>query len=188
MAQIEGLFISQDYIKNNTEIDENVNVKKLLPVVWRCQRLYIERVLGTALYDDLVGKIAPTDTLSGNDLILVEKYISPALVNWVMFAAQTSMLFSFRDKAVSKDSSDYAQPIDYTEHRYLKDEYKKFAEELTDRLEKYLCANSSLFPLYMSATSSDQIISTNIPPSGGLYIPDGDTEEDYYKCKFYYGQ
>ncbi len=187
MAQQEALFISQDYIKNNTAIDDNVNVKKLLPTVWWCQKAYMERVLGSALFDDLIGKIAPTDTLSGNDLTLVEQYISPALVQWVMFEAQIPMTYSFRNKSVSKDNSDYSQPVDYTEHRYLKDSYKKRAEEFTDRLERYLCANSSLFPLYNTATSSDQILSTDIPPSGGLYIPEGYEPKDY-KCKFYYGQ
>ena len=91
MAQVEGLFISESYIKNNTEIDENVNVNKLLPTVWWCQKAYIEQVLGSALFDDLLSKILAS-TLAGNDLTLVEKYVSPALVQWVMFEVQVPLL------------------------------------------------------------------------------------------------
>lgn len=170
MAQLEGLFISENYIKNNTDIDENVNVHKLLPTVWWCQKEYIERVLGTKLFDDLLGKIAPTNSLSGNDLILVEKWISPALVNWVMFEAQVSLLYNFRDKSVGKNNSDYSQPIDYTEHRYLRDTYKKRAESLTSRLEGYLCESSSLFPLYSQGNGTDELLSQDIPPTTSVYL------------------
>lgn len=173
MAQLEGLFISENYIKNNTAIDENVNVRKILPTVSWCQRAYIERVLGTELFEDLLGKIAPTDTLAGNDLILVEKYVSPALVWWVMFEAQVEMLYTFRNKSVSKDNSDHGQPVDYTEHRYLRDTYKKRAEEMTQRLEAYLCANTSLFPLYGTASTSDKIVATDINPSTSIYMGGG---------------
>ena len=187
MAQQEGLFISESYIKNNTEIDENVNVNKLLPTVWWCQKAYLERTLGSALFDDLLSKII-ANTLAGNDLTLVEVHISPALVWWTMFEAQVPLLYNFRDKSVGKNNSDFSQPIDYTQHRYLKDNYKKRAEEMTDRLYRYLCANAALFPLYYSATSSDQIISTDIPPSGGLYMGGSDPTREEYKCKLYYGQ
>jgi hypothetical protein len=181
MAQVEGLFISESYIKNNTEIDENVNVNKLLPTVWWCQKAYIEQVLGSALFDDLLSKILAS-TLAGNDLTLVEKYVSPALVQWVMFEVQVPLLFNFRDKSVGKNSSDFSQPIDYTEHRYIKDNYKKRAETLTKRLEDYLCANSALFTLYGTSTTSDQIIANDLPPSTSVYMG------GYYpvnKCKIY---
>jgi len=188
MAQLEGLFISESYIKNNTEIDENVNVHKLLPTVWWCQKTYIEQVLGTALFDDLLGKIAPTDTLSGNDLILVEKWISPALVNWVMFEAQVTLLYNFRDKSVGKNSSDFSQPIDYTEHRYLKDNYKKRAESLTKRLEGYLCENSALFPLYGSSTGLDQLNATDLPPTTSVYMGGGSVNRSCKQYKYWNGQ
>jgi len=182
MAQVEGLFISEKYIKNNSEIDDNVDVKKLLPSVWYCQKEYIERSLGTLLYEDLIAKVI-AGTIAGNDLILVEKYISPALLWATMNEVQVPLLYNYRNKSVGKNSSDNSTPVDYVEHRYLKDFYKPRMVAFSQRLEKYLLANSTLFPLYMDVNDIDEIPSSNTVAKTSVWLggEGGRTcDENYY--------
>ena len=47
------LFISEQYVKNTTLIDENVDVRLILPSIKDCQELRIHPILGTPLYEDL---------------------------------------------------------------------------------------------------------------------------------------
>jgi len=169
MAQQRALFISEKYIKNNAEIDDNVDVKKLLPTVWWCQKAYIEKSLGTPLYNDLADKII-AGTTAGNDLILVEQYISDALLWWFMHEVQVPLLYNFRNKSVGKSSSDNSQPVDYVEHRYLKDYYRPRAEEFSERLEAYLCENHLLFPLFTTYTTSDEIRARETKPQTSVYL------------------
>lgn len=172
MAQVRALFISEKFIKNNAEIDDNVDMKKLLPTVWWCQKAYIEKTLGSPLFEDLMAKVI-AGTLAGNDLTLVEAYISDALLAWFMHEAQVPLLYNYRNKSVGKSSSDNSQPIDYTEHRYLKDYYKPRAEYYSQRLDEYLCANTTLFPLYTTYTTSDQVRARDTKPSVSVYLGQG---------------
>ena len=44
------LFVSETYIKNNSVIDENVDMRLILPAIRDAQELRIHPILGTPLY------------------------------------------------------------------------------------------------------------------------------------------
>ena len=92
------LFISEKYIKENSAIDENTDYKKILPSVWRCQRQYIEPLLGTKLYEyllvevlDLINNSVPLDA---NDKILIDDYIRDAHLYWLEYELQIPLLYN----------------------------------------------------------------------------------------------
>jgi len=157
MAVVYGLFISEEYLKNNTIIDENVDMKLLLPTIWMAQTRHIQEAIGTVLYNDLVGKIAPTDTLAGDDLTLVDQYIAPALLYWTLYHADTTLLYKYRNKSIATKGSDNATAVDFKTHIYLSDKHKDEAEWYTQRLIEYLCENSTLYPLYDTESGLDEI-------------------------------
>lgn len=176
MAQTIGLFISEYYIKNNSEIDDNVDVKLLLPTVVYCQRQYIKNTIGSPLYDAIEAEIVstPAGTIATPSyLTLVDTYIAPALLAWVMKEAQVPLTYKFRNKSVAKNNSDFSQPIDFTEHKYVKDYYEPRAILYTKDLENFLCANSADYPLYTQYTSSDQVRARNTPARTSVWLGTG---------------
>ena len=162
--------ISEKYVKENSEIDENVDMKLIEPTIWRCQIQYLQNVLGTKLYKSILDKII-NDTLTGDYLNLVNDYCADSLLNYVMYEVQIPLLYKFRDKSVSKKSSDNAQPIDFKEHRYLKDFYKHKAEFFTSRLNDYLCEYSELFPEYDTEDGIDEVNPHGGKPTVSVYLP-----------------
>ena len=52
------LFISENKLKQSTAINMNVDVEFLLPYVRQSQKLYIEPLLGTKLYQKLETEIS----------------------------------------------------------------------------------------------------------------------------------
>jgi len=164
-----GLFIDETFLKSNSEVDENVDMKLINPTIWYCQKAYLEQTLGTVLYDDLISKIV-AGTLAGNDLTLVNDYIADALLYWVMYELQVPLTYKFRNKSLNKNTDANSQPVGFEEHKYLKDVYKPKAQYFTERLEKYLCANSDLFPLYNTTTEDDDLLPKNIPPQVSVYL------------------
>lgn len=151
MAQQRALLISERFVKNNSEIDSNVDVNWLRPTIWYCQKEFIEKSLGTALYNDLIAKVI-AGTLAGNDLNLVNNYLADALLMWVRSEVQVPLLYKMRNKSVGKNTDPNQQPIDLTEHEYLRNFYRMKAEYFTKRMEKFLCANETLFPLWNDCT------------------------------------
>lgn len=141
------LFISEDYIKQNTIVDENVDMKLLLPTVLDVQNIELHPCLGTNLYNDLTTKIAAGSTNADEDT-LIKSYIAPMLAKYVMVDSSVNLLMRYRNKNVSNKNSDNSQPVDYTEMRFLMDNWRNKAEFYKQRLIDYLQCNSDLFPTY----------------------------------------
>jgi len=148
------LFISETYVKNNSLIDENVDVRLILPSIRDAQELRAHPILGTPLYEDLKNKITG-GTLTADDITLLDSYIAPSMLQWTMYECSASMLFKYRNKSVATKSSENSQPIDFQDLQFLRDEWKNKAEERDKRLINYLCDNDNFHPKYNE--SSDDL-------------------------------
>ena len=144
------LIISEQFIKDNSQIDENVDVSLIRSTIYDAQRDYIKPILGTSL--------------SGDYLTLVNEYVAESLLKWVIFELNFILLYKYRNKNISKQNSENSQPVDYTEHRYLMDRWKDKAEVRSEDVTRYLCANTDLFPEYISNSDSD-----DLRPNGSNY-------------------
>jgi len=179
---MRGLFISEKFIKENSPLDENIDWKKIQSTVWHCQIQHLQNLLGTKLYNDLVTKVI-AGTIAGDDQTLIEDYISDALLYWVMYEVQIPLLYEFRNKNVSKKSSDNAQPIGTKELSRIENRFKDKAEFFSKRMTDYLCANSDLYPLYGTENEIDEVIPQNGKSTVSVYLGGGENCNDY-KCKF----
>lgn len=174
-----GLFISETFVKDNSEIDENVDMKLINPTIWYCQKEYIEKTLGTTLYNDLISDVV-AGSLSGDNLTLVDDYIADALLFWVKHELQVPLTYKFRNKSVNKNTDPNSQPVGFEEHKYLRDYYKPKAQYFTERLEKYLCANTDLFPLYNTSTEDDDLLPRDTKPQVAVYLGKTEPKRDRY--------
>lgn len=165
------LFISEEYVKSNSVLDENIDVKTIRPTIYDCQRDYLKPILGTDLYDKLISDISGS-TLTGNYLTLVNDYIAECLLKWVVFEFNIVGLYKYRNKSVSKQNSENSQPVDYTEQRYLMDYWQKKAETRSQDITDYLCANSDLFPEYLSNSDDDDLYPNAYNYSTSIYLGD----------------
>jgi len=176
------LFISEDYVKNNSIIDENVDMKLILPSIRDCQELRIHPILGTPLYEDLKSKIsAVPPTLTANDTTLLDDYIAPCMLQWTVYECSVSMLFKYRNKSIGTKSSENSNPIDFNQLQFLRDEWKNKAEEREARLINYLCENDNLFPKYTE--SSDDLTPRKTAFQTKFYLGGGNSScwRDDYK-------
>tara|TARA_R110002073_G_scaffold4889_1_gene30962 strand:- start:144 stop:695 length:552 start_codon:yes stop_codon:yes gene_type:complete len=175
------LFISEKFIKENSQIDDNVDMKKILPTIWQSQTQYIQTLLGTLLYEDLTAKIE-AGTLAGNDLILVNDYIADTLMYWCLYELQIPLLFNFRNKSTATNNSTFSQPIGTKELARIENRMKSKAEFFSGRLTSYLLANQTLFPKFLQVIDSDDLMSDSLNPSVSVYLG-----QPYRKCnKFLY--
>lgn len=167
-----ALIIDETFIKENSTLDENIDMKLINPTIWYCQKEYIEPALGTALYNDICAEIISDADLSGvtDYLTLVDDYIADALLYWVLHESQVPLTYKFRNKSVSKNTDPNSQPVDFEQHKYLRDYYKNKAVMFTQRLKDYLCENEELFPLYGTENGVDEIYPKDIAPQVAVYL------------------
>ena len=104
-------FISENYLKSTTVIDDNVDMKLLNPTLRLVQEKYILQILGTALYDKLVSDVSAS-SLSGSYKTLMDDYILPTMSWYVMLESPIPLGYRFMNKGVMRKNSDNSQPAD----------------------------------------------------------------------------
>lgn len=166
------LFFQESYLRENSPVDKNTNYDLIRHVVWDCQELYIQDILGTPLYNVIKAEITSNaGTLTTPRLLtLVNTYVAPCLLNYTLMEAQVFLLYKMRNKSVMTDRSDYSDPISFQEHKYLKDQFREKAEQYAEKIERYLCANQSTFPEYTTYTSSDQVRAQHQKPTVSVHL------------------
>jgi len=164
-----ALFYNESFFYENSAVDENVNYDVIRPVMWDAQELYIQDILGTPLYNELKTQVE-NSTLTALNTTLLNDYVVPCLLKYTLMDSQITMLFKMRNKSVSTDRSDYSTEVDFQEHKYLVNEYRIKAEQYAEKIERYLCANQSSYPLYTTYTSSDEVRAQHQRPQTSLWL------------------
>lgn len=189
------IFVGTQYLRENSIINDNVDAKVLQPIIRMAQDKYIQQTIGTSLYNKMIqlvdaaapvlvtpavgvigqpGYVPPVYTssltpITGNYKILLEDYIIPTLVQYAVWESVPFMNFKFRNKSISKQSSDNATPADLTELYYIRDNVLTTAQFYAERMSTYLCQNTTLFPEY-TAFSGDLSPNSNNSFTG-IHIP-----------------
>lgn len=144
------LLIDDVYIKENSTINENVDVKILEPTIIMVQDIYLQKLIGTPLYKDLQAKLTADETLTGyNDYkTLINDYITPVLLWYVKVELSVELKFKYMNKGVMVGSGENTTPADTGDVKYLVDKWRAIAENYSNLLVDYLKCNLDLFPKY----------------------------------------
>lgn len=153
------LLISIKDLKTDTFLDGNIDVNKILPYVSIAQDIYLQEILGTNLLERLQND-APS--FSG-DYINLMTYVKPVLIHWSLTAFIPFSSIEISNKGAFKNSVENTQNLDDAEIIRLEESQKQIALYYSERLKKYLCSNSNLFPEYSTNENED------VKPDGDAY-------------------
>ncbi len=179
----KALFIDDVYLKQYSPVGKSMDVDDIYQFVEQSQDIYIQDILGTPLYNDLVDKLYNGITYSTVEMDLVD-LCSKALCYWTCYTALPHIWIKMRNVGVAKQTSDNSQNSDLTELRYIREEMKNLAEFWNTRTVAYLNAPGmiNLFPLY-NAVSNDMYPS-NRQYDSDIYIEDGYKDLTIEELKF----
>ena len=154
----EVLFISENYLREYTNIGGNVQNNVLTSAIRKAQTIKIQSILGKALYEKLVNDIYNAGGLSGvtgNYAILLETYVVPALTAWSMYESIVPLTIKMTNKGITRAQDNYVEGIDLETLKYIRNDARNEAEWHTQRLTVYLANNANLFPEYYDLTGRD---------------------------------
>lgn len=167
------LFISEDYLKEFSPIASNVQNNALSTSILKAQTQYILPVLGKTLYDKLVNDIYVAQGVTGlttNYLILLEDYITPALTEYALYEALIPLTFKFQNKGIGRMNDNFQETIDLDTLKYLRNEIRNTAQWHQERLIRFLCNNTELFPEYNVTTDDLNPDATTGSFNTGIYF------------------
>jgi hypothetical protein len=163
-------FVTPDYILDRTPIEKNVDQDKLVPWILISQDLHIQSILGSDFYDHLKAGIS-ANTLNNDETYLIRNYIQPAIAQWVFYESYISLNYKVTNKAVSKERSEYSEPLSLDELKYSRSAIRNTAEYYSKRLQKYMIDYNYLFPLYNQTTSKANVIKQKDNYFNGMFLP-----------------
>jgi hypothetical protein len=177
-------FISAAKCKELAGINGNTDDFLITPMIADNQRVYIEAVLGTALYDELITQVE-NNTVTVLNATLLDEYVIPCLVNYVKSDAAVNLNFKLTNKAVTSKNSENSTPVTKDESIYLMQHWKNRAEYYAERITKYLHENRTSYPLfYLPGTGFDTVHPNGINYTVGIPL-DPCGRCGYQNCKCY---
>lgn len=164
------LLLSVQVLKDRTSIHTNIDEKLLFPEIKTAQDMYIHPILGTALYDKIIGDINVSGTTTGDYLTLLNNYIIDPLLYYVLAELPTSLPYQFWNKGVVRKQGDSTELPDLSDLVTLGNKYRVKAEWYAQRLTNYLKQNatSSFLPEYLQPGNG---IDTIIPENNAYTMP-----------------
>lgn len=147
------LLTNLDDILHMTSISGSIDEYKVNPHILNAQILYIEPILGSDLYDRLIN-LVETGAISGetNYKLLLDDYIIPSLVFHTIELYIPFNAFIIADGGTFQLTPSNANPNPQNEIDRLSNRYRTIGAKYDDKLVKYLCKNSTLFPEYHNNT------------------------------------
>jgi hypothetical protein len=146
------LLLTVEYIKAYSPINASVDANLLYPSVYVAQDMQIAPWLGDALFEKIKEDVGD-QTITGVYESLLDNYIRPALLWYVILEALPALTFKIDNGSIVQRTSEDTQPAGNDVMKEMRMNALQKAEYYGVRLGEYLCANSALFPEYSANVS-----------------------------------
>ena len=166
-----NLITSENYLKEYTNINKNVDMTIITPAIYEAQLSYILPILGTKLYDEVLSQIG-SNTVTVLNQTLLNNYVLPCLMHWAKYEALPDMKYRLMNKGVQFKNSDNSASADLEEVQFLMDREKRKAEMYAERTTRYLKHNVNSYPLYTANVNYDEIKPNKNNVTGGIWVGD----------------
>jgi len=146
-------FVTEEFIKNNTHITQNVDAQDIAPYLQIAAISYIQPILGYRFYNDLLTKFNAS-TLNQDEEVLVE-FIKYVVAFYATYEAVPNLTFRITNKGIQSQSGQYSASESIDVLNYIRRNIVKYAKIKEDEMREYLYENKDLFTLYNDSSNKD---------------------------------
>jgi hypothetical protein len=140
------LIISEEKLREFTDINDNLDSKLLMNAVREAQDIYLQRLTGTSLYEYILAQI-DANTLSGNYKKLVDDFIQPYLIYASYWESLDAIYTRPRNNGLLQPTGgENSEKADGTWYNRKRQMVENKLEYYGERLTNYLIQNESQFP------------------------------------------
>ena len=140
------LIISEEKLREFTDINDNLDSKLLMNAVREAQDIYLQRLTGTSLYEYILNQI-DANTLSGNYKDLVDNFIQPYLIYASYWESLDAIYTRPRNNGLLQPTGgENSEKADGTWYNRKRQMVENKMEYYGERLTNYLIQNESQFP------------------------------------------
>ena len=186
MNNLNIKLISEEYVKSRSSVMNNVENTFISNNILSAQDMYIQDVLGSNLYNLIIGEFEAyvtaqgltsstlliDDYVSDDNLYLVDNYIQPCLLFYTLYESSDDLYFKFTNKGMVTQTSDNSQTLSENLYKDKKNDYLSKAEFYSNRLINYIKDNRTKYPTWFEGKDEYSDIIPNDEPYlyGGWYL------------------
>lgn len=162
------LLISEQKLKDNTPINENVDSSELRFCIQQAQQIFIQESLGTNLYEYILEAVQNGDIDTGpyvNYKELLNNFIQPTLISYAYYLGLDNFFVKFVNVGLQSFSTEQSNPIGIKELTYLKNNARDNSQFNDNLLRRHLVFNNALYPQYTLIENNGQLV----PEFGGAF-------------------
>lgn len=141
-------FVTENYIKVNTPITANVDIKEVLPLIKGAADMWTQHTLGTYFYEDLLTKYN-AQTLSADEEALVA-LMQPSIAWRACADAVIELSYQLKNKGIQTQSGDFSASGEAKMVQFMNRHYAQKAEFYEQMMWNYLVKNKALYPEFTS--------------------------------------
>lgn len=155
MAEIvyHCVLITDGYLRKYSPLPDNYDLTEIRPFIHPAEKIWIEPVLGTPLYEELLEQVERNEVTEENSLLLLNVY--PLLSFAVCYEAMPFISYHFSTVGVTAGKSDNSDHAGISAVNYITERLRSQIETMKRLLRRFLDENAALFPLYKSEGGCD---------------------------------
>lgn len=153
------LYIDTQYLTENTNISQNVDVATLMPNIVKAQDIYISKFLGTEI-DSYLKNAIEVNTLTSTDselLVLIQK----ALAEYSAYCSYVDILFKMFNKGLLSGGSNNASIVSRNDMCFIRDISLEQATFYINEVKLFLDSHTTDYPSWNKC--SDKKIPNKFP-------------------------
>lgn len=160
---MESTICTPNQLKNLTSLSQNIDPELLNPHLLIAQQLYVQPILGDALYNDIVNRFN-TNTLTGDSQTLYEEYIVAAIGFGAWYSIAPFLNYKSQRAGIQTTSSPDNTPVTVEELSLYISRVENLKNFYSQRLQTFLDNNQTKYPLYRQGDSQE------VSKGGGLFL------------------
>ena len=173
------LLISEDKVKNYTDMDNNIDVAFITNALREAQDIRLQKILSQPLYERIQAGYRDND-LNAQEQTLLYDYIDGALIYWTYYyMLDAIMLRTKQGGLVVGEAGDFSRDVTMDAYDRKRKGVEAKAVFYTDLLQRYLIANKADFPQYTEVVDFDQIAADFSKQSTSGFVLDNDYPHMY---------
>ena len=138
--------ITEDYFKTYSPISDNYNIKDIKPYFHVAEKLWIEPIIGTPLYEELLDEVEKNEVTSENATLLLNIY--PLLAFAIVYESLPFVGYHLSQVGITKGKSENSEPVSINDVNYISTQLRNQCETMKMLLKKFLDEHAEHYPLY----------------------------------------
>ena len=142
------LLISEDYIKTNSGLNDNVWGKYIAPTIITTQDIDLQRVLGSSLYREILSMVKD-GRIRNSDFSIYKTLLDDYISNFLLYQTLTNLIPVISTKitnmGVVTSSDEHITNLTQVERDIVIGQYQKYADAYCKMLQDFLKENRTQF-------------------------------------------